>query len=876
MKLSVEVYIKKNTLEISGSSTGTNASPFLSIETNLTMTANQYSGFYVKIISGNSTGLISWITSNNTTRLFLETGIPITTGDKFEIYRSDYQRLDLFKDEKISITSQIGNANDIGKLYTDYTQSFTIPASKTNNQILSHWYESSIDNGFDHRMRYDAFIEVNTHRFKNGTIQLEKADKKDGFIESYSVTFYGNLVQLKDIIKDEKLKSLDFTSFNHDYNSTTVKTRISTEVAGVKYPLIGNQKKYYYQDPLRPAEDITTLAGAIIWDELFPAIKVSDIFARIQAKYGIKFTGSFFSLDQWTKLYLYLKPAEKLTFKSEPLLLNFTGLAPFYTTPMPEMNFASDTLTISDYTPFSNTTTFEVIGKYIGIQMAFNPSNITTPYTVYVYRDTILYTTFDLVGVSTEFITIDFFISNPIGTGPAHSYTFQISSNSSMLIDFTLRLTNQEILRNRTTNAITSVTREARAIGNNTTNTFIPIGNLMPDLKIVDFITGLIKAFNLMIIPRPNNAYEFIPLEMYYNAGKILDITEYTYENEMSINKPKLFKSINFKYEESNNILNDAYRGLYQQDYGDLIYNSDRITESSTYEIKLPFENVLFEVPTQGKLFQTATLVDKDNKPYIPKPMLIYCNGLVGTLSGGDRIYVSNSVGAATQITNYQRFSNEYDSMPTDVTHSQLMTMNFGNEQSSWLNLLAPQGLYFRHYKNFIDNLYNIKTRLVKVKALLPASLLGSTVTNGAGIPLGIALNDRLVIRNKRYIINYFTTDLTTGETDLELLTDYRGVNAASTIGYKFASMDNIQTDKNALIFDVEIYLNDYDYFNIKASTDFLSYTNTSNNKTDAVLKVTVPANATGLDRLGVIILEYKLNGVTANTEYIIVTQTGI
>jgi hypothetical protein len=183
MKLSVELYIKKNTLVISGKANADNTSPFLTISNNLTMTANQYVGHYVKITSGDSTGLVSWILSNTTTELTLETAIPILNGDDFEIYRSDYQRLDLFKDEKISITSQIGNANDIGKLYTDYTQSFTIPASKNNNQILSHWYESSIDNGFDHRMRYDAYIEVNTHRFKNGTIQLEKADKKDGFME---------------------------------------------------------------------------------------------------------------------------------------------------------------------------------------------------------------------------------------------------------------------------------------------------------------------------------------------------------------------------------------------------------------------------------------------------------------------------------------------------------------------------------------------------------------------------------------------------------------------------------------------------------------------------------------------------------------------
>ena len=869
MKLSVEVYIKKNTLEISGASTGTNASPFFSIETNLTMTTNQYTGFYVKIINGDSAGLISWILSNNTTRLTLETGIPIATGDKFEIYRSDYQRLDLFKDEKISITSQIGNANDIGKLYTDYTQSFTIPASKNNNQILSHWYESSVDNGFDHRMRYDAFIEVNTHRFKDGTIQLEKADKKDGFIESYSVTFYGNLVQLKDIIKDDKLNSLDYTSLNHGYSSSAVRARITTvgSLNGVKYPLIGNANKYSYQDGT--STDITTTTGAIKWNELFPAITLASIFSFIQAKYGVIFTGSFFNLEQWKKLHLYLKNALSMSEITQRFKMDYTSIvttSPFVA--FPEFNLTTDTLTSTwSFVPAN------AVGDiYIYINITITPlSGFTNiPYSVFCYRDGELYRTFtNLTGTR----TVRGEEVRRSTDGSSHKYTFSFSSAQTM--NFTSDIILQRCFQANQLAAQT-ITRSKAVSGTLTTVSNIDIVNYVPDIKTIDFLTGIIKTFNLMIIPRPNNTYEFAPLEMFYNAGKTLDITEYTYENEMSINKPKLFKSINFTYAESKNVLNEQFKSLYGNAYGDLIYNSERITENSTYDIKLPFENVLFELVKQGKQFQTATLIDKDLKPYIPKPMLIYCNGLVTTLSGADTIYTTNSSGGPTIITNYNRFSNEYDNMPTDVNHAQLMTMNFGNEQSSWLNELAPQGLYFRHYKNFVDNLYNIKTRLVKVKALLPASLLGSTVTNGAGIPLGIALNDRLVIRNKRYLINSFTTDLTTGETDLELLTDYRGVNAASTVGYRFADMENIQIDKEALVFDIEIYLNDYDYFDIKASTDFLSYTHTNNNKTDKLLTVTVPANATGLDRTGVIILEYKINGATVKTEYIFVIQTAI
>jgi hypothetical protein len=861
MKLSTEVYIKKNTLVIAGKATSDNSSPFLGISTNLTMTANQYVGFYVKVTSGDSTGLIAWITANDETKIDLETAIPIFNGNDFEIYRSDYQRLDLFQDEKISITSQIGNANDIGKLYTDYTQTFTIPASKNNNQILSHWYESSIDNGFDHRIRYDAFIEVNTHRFKEGTIQLEKADKKNGFIESYSVTFYGNLVQLKDIIKDEKLNTLDYTSLNHTYNSTEVRNRIVSNY-DVKYPLIGNAFKYEYQSG-SVTQDITLSTGAIKWNDLFPAITVQNIFSRIQSKYGINFTGSFFSLQQWRNLHIYLKQGLTMNFLSEPEQLIFPTLNPPLST-FPELNLTTGVLTASWNFGGNLLATIQ-------IRITISPSagSITIPYILYIYKNGVLFRSLTLTGIQT--IDADF-IQRQSDLSLSRTYTFKLAVTQGPFV-YTSSLS---YIRTPVFGDTVGRTGSRADKGTTTASSSINIANYVPDIKIVDFITAIIKAFNLMIIPRENNTYEFAPLEMYYNAGKILDITEYTYEDEMSINKPKLFKSINFTYEESKNILNEAYKSLYQQNYGDLIYNSDRITENSTYEIKLPFENVLFEVPKQGKLFQTATLIDKDSQPYVPKPMLIYCNQLVFSLTGSDRIYVTNSTGGPTQINAYNRFSNEYDAMPTDVNHSQLMTMNFGNEQSSWLNVLAPQGLYFRHYKNFIDNLYNIKTRIVKVKALLPPSLLGSNVTNGSGIPLGIALNDRLVIRNKRYIINSFTTDLTTGETDLELLTDYRGVNAASTVGYRFSSMDTIQTDKEELTFDLVIYLNDYDSFNVKSSVDFLVYTDSSNNKNDITLTVTVPENTTGLDRTGIITLQYKIDGATVKLEDIIIIQTAI
>ena len=70
------------------------------------------------------------------------------------------KRIELFEDEKISITSSVQDIADVSKAKTDFTQSFTIPASETNNDIFKHWYESSIDGGFDHRIKYDPKIHL--------------------------------------------------------------------------------------------------------------------------------------------------------------------------------------------------------------------------------------------------------------------------------------------------------------------------------------------------------------------------------------------------------------------------------------------------------------------------------------------------------------------------------------------------------------------------------------------------------------------------------------------------------------------------------------------------------------------------------------------
>ena len=187
------------------------------------------------------------------------------------------KRLELFSDEKISVTSSVQNVSDISKIFTDFSQSFTVPASDNNNQIFSHWYDNSVSNGFDARKRKDAYIELDTIPFRNGKIQLESANLKDGKPENYTITFFGNLVSLKDTFKGLFLKDLSSLSdYDFNYTGLVVINKVGFQTTdNIKFPLITSNRAWTYGDS--GANDIKQIAKPIVFNELFPALRLSMV-----------------------------------------------------------------------------------------------------------------------------------------------------------------------------------------------------------------------------------------------------------------------------------------------------------------------------------------------------------------------------------------------------------------------------------------------------------------------------------------------------------------------------------------------------------------------------------------------------------------------
>ena len=65
------------------------------------------------------------------------------------------QEVDLFQDESVVLTQTIQDVKDIEKVFTDFSRTFSVPASKINNKIFQHFYNYHII-GFDARKKKDA------------------------------------------------------------------------------------------------------------------------------------------------------------------------------------------------------------------------------------------------------------------------------------------------------------------------------------------------------------------------------------------------------------------------------------------------------------------------------------------------------------------------------------------------------------------------------------------------------------------------------------------------------------------------------------------------------------------------------------------------
>ena len=744
-------------------------------------------------------------------------------------------QVELFNDEQINVTSSVQNISDISKVFTDFSQSFTVPASPHNNEIFEHFYQSDVNPSIDQNLRRDAFIEIDLTFFRRGKIQLEKANVKNGQVESYTITFYGDILSLKDKFGEDKLKDLDYSNLEFAFTGTNIYNRITDTVTDfdVRYPLIANTRLWTYNTS---GSDITQNAHAIQYDELFPAVKVSKIFEAIEDKYGITFESSFFNDQRFRRLFLWGKNTNEYQWVSEAKLLDIVS---YPSAAANIFDFTTDTVNINYITtlgglPFNASSAVHSVNVYIG-------GISTDEYYIDVYINGSYYSTINGSGSNNYLI---YKVANTAGlknkiqiyVRGLQSFTFPSSITYIMTYLDNSNQSNSEIYT--ATNASTTVT------GN------VNLNNVMPDIKIADFFSGVLKEFNMTCVPVEQDVYQVLPLDLWYSQGAIVDITENTDLDSIDVSRVPLFKKINFTYQESEAFTNKNYFKTYNQKYGDMNYQFDY--DGGEYTIESPFENLLFTrtIDNTSPVPNYAILgyaLNENYQAYTPKPCLLYFYGASDSLFHDIKFYTGST---NLNIDTYALFGQDLTYQNTKYS------LNFGADNSIIHNETINNGLYNTYYFPYLSNLFDLKQRLVTVKTVLPISLLTS-----------LRLNDRLIIRDKRYIINEMKSNLTTGEVNFSLYLDFRPLLA----------QEPINPDSSAQCLDINIpFVNGSAYATITSSFSGVTIT-PSTIYQNQLVEVCIPANPNTTSKIlaentNPIITETGLNLITEESSVQVIT----
>lgn len=688
----------------------------------------------------------------------------------------DSERVELFKDESVTITDSIQNVKDIEKVFTAFSQSFSVPASKTNNKIFKHYYNFDIDSGFDGRKKVSATIEVNNIPFKTGKIKLEGVDMKNNKPHIYRITFFGDIVELKDKLGEKKLSDLDLTAYNLTYDAATVETKLTTEESSSNHiiaPLITHSQRLYYEDGTH-GEDTGNLwyeSGSgtshhhgVKWNELKYAIRVNKIIEQIETDFGLSFSSDFFkntSIEEFDHLFLWLHrksgAVEDLSGSTSTFETIIDGWTP--------VTVGGNTFILTESTLTSNTATFGTTGseptkRGLGIFEVQLTTTDTDEYDIALLRDgTSVFNKTGHTGDITISANVDF-------TYAAGTYEVVITSTSQ--ISFTNIIWNCRYYRAKALDYILDSSNGATGAYNTNSSFTFNVNKQIPDIKIIDFLTGLFKMFNLTAYA-VDGVIQVKPLNDFYTGTNTYDITEFVDVNSSKVDVALPFKEVRFKFKDTKTFLANKFSELNNRTWGETFYNEGQDLAEKEYKIEVPFGHFLYERLVDQNTGTTKNMqwgysVDSNQSPYLGSPLLFYPIGFYSP--SNDPISFIDAVDLNNVAISHKALSDVPVNMPFNTVSTlgsiNAFQLNFNTEISEWSgDTDHNQSIFVKYYKDYIESVFNTKQRLTKLKAYLPMRIL-----------LNYGLGDRFIVAGNQYKINSISTNLLTGESDIELLND--------------------------------------------------------------------------------------------------------
>ena len=155
------------------------------------------------------------------------------------------------------------------------------------------------------------------------------------------------------------------------------------------------------------------------------------------------------------------------------------------------------------------------------------------------------------------------------------------------------------------------------------------IQDYLPKMKVIDFLSGLFKMFNLVAYKNLGDDTIYVEtFDDYMTKGTVRDISEYIDISSSTIDRPVPYNQVNFKYSKPVTQTSLRFINNYSQVFGDLNYSAPEKYDGQAFNLEVPFEKTVLINLENNAGQETNNIeawwVDSSNKTALGKPYIFF------------------------------------------------------------------------------------------------------------------------------------------------------------------------------------------------------------------------------------------------------------
>ena len=724
-----------------------------------------------------------------------------------------YNQLDLYKDETIVMKYASKDLNDITKVFAPYSQDFTFEASKNNRKYLGFYGDTDVIK-IKTDSKYYCKIYVGGQLDSFGFLKLKSVKYENNKAQSFLASFATSVTNLKDKLGDETIQDLTDTTliqWTRDHVSDLISSTETYTFDGIQtkvyVPLISNNRVWQYDSNPVALDNIKAgSSGYVNSSELRPAVNLNSILEFIKKKYNLLIELPIAQRPEFSKAFMWcnteiISKTSQIKLKCDNSMLTTYSIVVGIGGDQPISSAITErkysiTQSLNAYKITKNAVSDTYWFQYPYCEFNVNFQNLyNVSFTAENKLDILLVS--KTTGQLITSTTVDYIEGNFKATIRINDSYFVTSDLEFYVYLQFSNPTTFEYTRTSLSFPYRKIIFSSESLsfqrfhfdfyqyenGNTyfaTNNSFATINvfKALPNMKVIDFLTSLIKTFNLAIYdssPDNDNLFFLTPANIEENDqvySKLeVDYTPYVDIKESTKASVEQYNYYNLKHTTSKYRSNVDFKRIYGSEYGQIYYPEIKPANAKEFKIETGF-SIINPITIQG----TTDLIsaygftgdapsiggsgESRYKPNYDEPTIFYNNG-IQTLTE-DYLFQSGSTApiviakSTYQLTIPFLITNNGDSLGFSILVFE------GNTY--------PNNLYSMYYQKQLERLIDPNVMAQSFTLNLPTNEMYLNEFTQNTTPTGFRLQNDVIIMENKFTILDAQIDKTTGKTKITLL----------------------------------------------------------------------------------------------------------